>query len=79
DHTGDIAVDDTVTVRGSTGNDGVYTVASVSLNGSDTDVEVDEVISSEVADGWMIYGAQAITSAGTVTVNAFDVEFPDLS
>lgn len=79
DHTGDIAAADTVTVRDSTGNDATYTVASRSLNGSDTDVVVNEAISDATVDGTMIYGAQAVTSGNTVTVNATDIEFTDPS
>lgn len=76
DHTSEIEAGDRVTVRGSTGNDGGYTVVSVALNGSDTDVEV-ALIAHATADGVMIYGAQAVTAGNTVTVNAFDDEIAD--
>jgi len=79
DHTSEIEAGDTVTVRGSTGNDGIYTVDSVALNGSDTDVGVTADIPDATADGVMIYGAQSVTSGNTVTVNAFDDEIADAS
>lgn len=77
DHTAEIEAGDTVTVRGSTGNDGVYNVDSVALNGSNTDVGVTADIPDATADGLMIYGAQSVTSGNTVTVNAFDDEIAD--
>ena len=51
DHTGDIAAEDSVTVRDSTGNNGLYTVVSATLDGSDTDVVVSEAIPDTTADG----------------------------
>ena len=49
----DVAAEDYISIRGSTGNDDVYTVVGVTLNsnGEDTDVEVFEPITSAVADG----------------------------
>lgn len=79
DHTDEIEAGDTVTVRDSTGNDGTWTVDSVALNGSDTDVTVTGDITDATVDGIMIYGAQSVTSGNTVTVNAFDDEIADAS
>lgn|GEM_PF-4012460 len=53
DHTATISPGDSVAVMRSTGNDQIYTVATVTLAGSDTEVVVNEVISSAVADGDM--------------------------
>jgi len=43
------------TILNSTGNDGVYTIVSTTLNGSDTDIVVVETIPSAVADGQLKY------------------------
>lgn len=53
DHRGETGYEDKICVRDSTGNDGIYTVASVTLNtnGIDTDIEVTGAIPSAVADG----------------------------
>jgi hypothetical protein len=77
DHTSDLQNGDRVTVRDSTGNDGGYDVDSVALNGSDTDVTVDQSIPSATADGIMIHGAQKVTAGNNVTVNAFADELRD--
>jgi len=79
DHTADIEADDYVTIRGSTGNDGIYTVSSVSLNGSDTDVVLNESIGDSTADGICIYGAQHLSSGNSTDVNGFDFEIQDPS
>lgn len=79
DHTGDISAGDRITIRGSTGNDGGYEVDSVSANGDDTDVTVTGSITDATVDGTCIYGAQAVTSGNTVTVNAWDIEVQDPS
>lgn len=53
DQRSDVASGDSISIRGSTGNDGVYVVNSVTINsnGDDTDVEVTTAIPSAVADG----------------------------
>ncbi len=43
---------DTLQVYGSTGNDGDYTVASVTVNGGNTDIVVVEAIPTATADGY---------------------------
>lgn len=77
DHTGDISTDDNVTIRESTGNDGLYTVSSVSLNGSDTDVVLNESIGDSTANGYMIYGATKLSSGNSIDTDAFDEEILD--
>jgi len=78
DHTGDISTDDDVTIRNSTGNDGKYTVSSVSLNGSDTDVVTNESIGDATVDGSMIYGAVKLSDTGEVNTGEFDKEIGDV-
>jgi hypothetical protein len=77
DHTADIETDDYIRISGSTGNDGAYTVSSVSLNGSDTDVVVNESVSDSTADGICIYGAQHLSSGNSTDINGFDFEILD--
>lgn len=49
-------------ILGSTGNDGVYTVASFVLNGSETDIVVVEAIPDPTVDGFVSsYGVLAIS------------------
>ena len=79
DHTADIEADDYVTIRGGTANDGIYTVSSVSLNGSDTDITVNETIDDGTVAGICIYGAQHLTSGNSTDVNGFDFEIQDPS
>jgi hypothetical protein len=45
-----------ISITGSTGNNGLYTVVSVTLNVGDTDVVVEETILSAIADGSGTYG-----------------------
>ncbi len=78
DHTGDIGTDDDVTIRNSTGNNGTYTVSSVSLNGSDTDVVTNESIGDATVDGSMIYGAVKLSDTGEVNTGEFDKEIGDV-
>jgi len=79
DVSAEITAGDTVTIRDSTGNDGTWTVASAVEAAGDTEVEMNEDVTNATVDGVMIYGAQAITSGNTVTVNAFDDEIADPS
>ena len=80
DRTSVLANGDRVTIRGSTGNNGGYTVSSVAANGANTDVVVSESIPSSTADGTCIYGAQAVTSGNKATTNTVKLdEIADLS
>ena len=51
DYTSLITVGDTLSVSGSTGNDGTYTIASLTLSSGDTIIEVDEAIPDGTIDG----------------------------
>jgi hypothetical protein len=51
DVTGEFAAGTKVRVNGSTGNDGIYTVASSSYDGTDTQVTVQEDVTDATADG----------------------------
>jgi len=62
-----------VSVRGSTGNDGIYVVASSSYGAPSTAVVVQEAIPNATGDGNMIHGAQSVTAGNTCTINAHDV------
>lgn len=63
-----------VTIRDSTGNDGVYTVVSSSYSSPSTDVVVSEALADGTGDGILIHGAQAVVgSSSTVTLNATKV------
>lgn len=53
DHTGTINPSEKISVMRSTGNDNLYTVSTVTLVGSDTEVLVVEAVPSAVADGEM--------------------------
>ena len=80
DRTSALANGDRITIRGSTGNNGGYTVSSVAANGANTDVVVSESIPSSTVDGTCIYGAQAVTSGNKATTNTVKLdEIADLS
>lgn len=79
DVTAQLASGDRITIRGSTGNDGGWTVDSVALSGSDTDVTVTGDITDATADGICIHGAQQVTAGNSVTSNAFAHESRDVS
>ena len=66
DRRSDIVAGGVFNIIGSTGNDGSYTIASVTLNGANTDVEVTGVISSSVADG----GLHTMPTKISVSVDA---------
>lgn len=51
DQTASFGVGDTVTVAGSTGNDGDYTIVTATLNAGSTDVVVSEAIPDATVDG----------------------------
>lgn len=83
----------TFTIAGSTGNDGTYTIASDSvLNGSDTDITVNEAIPNATADGnieqvtgievldWKradLSGNDPFKYEATVSAGYSDISFPD--
>lgn len=74
DVTADLSSGDYITIRESTGNDGIYTVDSVSLSGGDTEVVTNESITDATDDGYGIYGAIYVQSGGdTVSVDAYSV------
>lgn len=63
DLTGTLIVGNRIFVKGSTGNDGTWTINTLTLNGADTEIYVDEDITNATVDGtivtvWM-YKAQA--------------------
>lgn len=55
DHAGTIQIGETLSVIRSTGNNGLYTVVSTTLVGSDTEVVVAQIIPSAVVDGEMTW------------------------
>jgi len=78
DHTAEFAAGTEFTVTGSTGNDGTYTVASVSESGGTTTivVEADQTVSNATVDGSVHVGQlgldnTSITSGQSVSVSAF--------
>jgi hypothetical protein len=50
-----------ITVVGSTGNDGNYTTDTVTFNGTNTVIKVDQAVPSAVADGALSYTARGVT------------------
>lgn len=68
DHTGTILTGASLSVIRSTGNDGVYTVDSVVLSGSDTEVTVNEAVASAVVDGTLAWEDTAVRYSPSVTV-----------
>lgn len=50
-----ILVEDSISIVGSTGNDGFYTVAAVSFGGGKTTVTVEEVIPDATSDGELFH------------------------
>lgn len=64
----------TINVTGSTGNDGLYTVVSVALNVSDTDIVVEETIPDPTNDGTVEYGVK-----NDVTLTSPGIDATDLS
>jgi hypothetical protein len=74
DVTADISAGDYITIRESTGNDGIYTVSSVTLNVDVTEVVTNEAIADATADGYCIYGAIYVQSGGdTVSIAAYSI------
>lgn len=58
-----ILVGDTISVVGSTGNDGFYTVAAVSFGAGKTTVQVDETIPDATSDGDLFHADKLILFA----------------
>jgi hypothetical protein len=54
DHTADYSAGDKVYIAGSTGNDGLYTIDTVTLDGSDTDIVLVESITDATVDGNLV-------------------------
>lgn len=55
DRTEDLATTTTITISGSTGNDGMYTIASTQFIGGNTRITVTTTVPSSVADGDLSY------------------------
>lgn len=62
DRTQDLVVNQEIEVVQSTGNDGTYTISSLTYdsNNNETDITVDENISDSTADGVILPGSQAV-------------------
>ncbi len=73
DISGEVGVDDYVTIRESTGNDGLYTVSAVSYDSGEdkTTVTMNENIEDANVDGCLIYGAMYLNSGGTVNTGSW--------
>jgi len=69
DYTAYLSTDETIKIVGSTGNDGTYTVASVSLSSGDTVIAVDEAIGDSTADGEVRLIQEGATFPNDVRVN----------
>lgn len=66
----EISASTSIVVVRSTGNDGTYTISTVTLNGSNTEIVVTEVVPNATADGSIQYSSQAVYSqTNTVTYN----------
>lgn len=63
DQTERILVGDNISVVGSTGNDGFYSVAAVSFGGGKTTVQVNETIPDATADGTLYHADKIILFA----------------
>lgn len=60
DQTDRIEIGDTISIVGSTGNDGFYTVVAVSFAGGKTTVQVNETIPDTTADGTLYHADKVI-------------------
>ena len=74
DQTDEIGAADSITVQGSTGNDGTYTVVSSTYVPStkDTDIVVTEVVPSAVADGTIANATTPLKLTGEQAKEAYD-------
>lgn len=63
DQTERILVGDSISIVGSTGNDGFYTVAAVSFAGGKTTVQVSETIPDATADGTLYHADKLVLFA----------------
>lgn len=54
DQTADFSADDLIRIKGSTGNDGTYTVVTATLVSSNTEIVVSETVSDSTIDGSII-------------------------
>jgi hypothetical protein len=62
DQTNTLVVNQSILVENSTGNDGTYTITNLNYdsNNNETEITVNENVSSSTADGYIIPGGQAI-------------------
>ena len=74
DQTDEIEAADSITIQGSTGNDGTYTVVSSTYVPStkDTDIVVSEVVPSAVADGTLANATTPVKITGEQAKDAHD-------
>ncbi len=63
-----------ITVRGSSGNDGIYTVSSSTYSNPNTTITVQEAIPSATADGIVVHGAASVNGGGTVSLTALKID-----
>lgn len=75
DKTGDVSAADSIEISGSTGNDGVYTVQSVTYNGGSgrTEITVTEDITDATADGDVLHGQP---NNGVAVTAGFEFDVP---
>lgn len=71
-------VGDTISVIDSTGNDGTYTVKAVSLTEGNTRIEVEEAVSSSVADGTItkVYTGEVIIDGMSIPLSIVGSDVP---
>lgn len=60
-----------IEVTGSTGNDGMYVVASSSFGGGNTSIVVEENVASAVADGNVVYGTKTVVTLTNVSLSSY--------
>lgn len=72
DHTSVLSSEDSFDIIGSTGNDGTYTVSSISYDGTNTNITTNESISDSTADGSIITHKTAYIVAVSEEATAAD-------
>lgn len=84
DETSVLSTGDTVTIRDSTGNDGDYTISSISYDGGDneTDIKVSEDVTDSTADGTLtatvLNNSEQITANNTTTTTTSSFQDEEL-